>query len=367
MCTPNNPSLLALYQWYQRRVRGCFLLIRHLCLCELLLFERMEAKSLELPISWLTSGDVKERPLASLEALLGMTVFYIVIISIISFFMRHRRAQEKEIITLTRQINKLNEEITKTEDEGIKTEEEEQKKIQLESLEQQLRGKKKVYKPFNINFITIPHNFIMCVYSLYCFVGVTIVLYGNLKKLNFNVYSMFCDATGIAQEGMDYWVYTFYLSKFVEYLDTVFLLIKAKPVIPPENSQYLLHIYHHAITAAIVWSTIFFPFTTSWTGPFTNSFVHIIMYGYYFLTELNSIDRTLGGKFITPIQIVQFMLCMSSVIYEMFQTGCETNFPVTIFLLANYLIFFVFFVKVWVDKRKDRHRVRRTEKKKKAE
>jgi len=162
---------------------------------------------------------------------------------------------------------------------------------------------------------------------------------------------------------MSFWVYTFYLSKFVEYLDTVFLLLKAKPVMPPENSQYLLHIYHHAVTAAIVWASMHFHFSTAWTGPLTNAGVHTLMYGYYFLAEMDKIDRQLGGKFITPIQLVQFLFCLVMVIYEViFPETCGSHVGTLIFLVFNYVIFFALFVKIWIDKKTERRRAR-TEKK----
>jgi len=158
---------------------------------------------------------------------------------------------------------------------------------------------------------------------------------------------------------MEYWFYTFYLSKFVEYIDTIFLVIKAKGIMPPANSQYFLHIYHHAVTAGIVWCCLNFNFTVAWTGPFTNSFVHILMYGYYGLTEANMIDRRLGGKIITPIQLIQFAFCLILAAIELVMNvtsggGCGSNNYVILFMLFNYMIFFSFFVRVYTDKKKER-------------
>jgi len=219
------------------------------------------------------------------------------------------------------------------------------------------------YKPLNISSITIPHNLFMCIYSFYAWIGVFMVLFQNLKKENFNLSLLICDPNHKIMEGMSFWVYTFYLSKFVEYLDTVFLLLKAKPVMPPENSQYLLHIYHHAVTAAIVWASMHFHFSTAWTGPLTNAGVHTLMYGYYFLAEMDKIDRQLGGKFITPIQLVQFLFCLVMVIYEViFPETCGSHVGTLIFLVFNYVIFFALFVKIWIDKKTERRRAR-TEKK----
>jgi len=171
--------------------------------------------------------------------------------------------------------------------------------------------------------------------------------------------TLLCDPERVQQKDMDYWFYTFYLSKFVEYIDTVFLIIKAKGIMPPANSQYFLHIYHHAVTAAIVWACMHYQFSTSWTGPLTNAFVHILMYGYYFLAEANLIDRRLGGKFITPIQLIQFIFCLALAIIETIWNvatngGCKSDYSVIIFMFVNYAIFFVFFVKVYVDKKNER-------------
>jgi len=203
---------------------------------------------------------------------------------------------------------------------------------------------------------------------LYEFVGVFLVLLNFLGRVNYDISPLFCDENLVISEVLNYWTYIFYLSKFVEYFDTVYLIIKAKPVVPPDNSQYLLHIYHHAVTAAIVWMCIHFHFSSSWTGPLTNSFVHILMYGYYFLAEMNKIDRNLGGKFITPIQIVQFLFCLTVAIIEgvwNFTSGgkCHTHFGAYMFLFVNYIIFFAFFVKIFADKKNERIRNTKIEKK----
>jgi len=282
--------------------------------------------------------------------------------------MRGRRAKEKDLSNQALQLKRLSEEIKKLESENGSAVSEVlvEKRNKYAALSQKNNQDKAAYKPFNINFITIPHNLIMCIYSLYTFIGTSLVLLQNLKKVDYDFYYLVCDPDEVMYKGIDFWVYTFYLSKYVEYLDTFFLLLKAKPVMPPENSQYLLHIYHHAITAAIVWGTIFFHFSTSWTGPWTNSFVHTLMYGYYFLAELNKIDRSLGGKFITPIQLIQFMFCLSLGFYELSQSpSCGTDVPVFVFMLLNYIIFFGFFVKIWLDKKRERIQVRRPNEEKK--
>jgi len=83
------------------------------------------------------------------------------------------------------------------------------------------------------------------------------------------------------------------------------------------------------------------------------------MYGYYFLVELNIIDRRLGGKFITPIQLAQFILCLLFGTYEsLFPNHCNNvGYFIPVWLWVNYTIFFIFFVKIFIDKRSERSRV----------
>jgi len=303
-----------------------------------------------------------QRPLESFESLIGMTVLYIVGIAIISFFMKDRRQTEYHLKEQGEKLKRANEEVEQLRKKNIDNSQSVEISFlmdSVQSLTKKHQEEKAKYKPLNINPITIPHNFIMCIYSFYAWIGIWLVLYQNLKKENFNLSLLICDPNHKIMEGLSFWTYTFYLSKFVEYLDTVFLLLKAKPVMPPENSQYLLHIYHHAITAAIVWVTIHFHFSTAWTGPLTNAGVHTLMYGYYFLAEMDKIDRTWGGKFITPIQLVQFLFCLLMVIYEViFPEVCGSHVGTLLFLVGNYVIFFTLFVKIWLDKKRERRRAR---------
>jgi len=302
------------------------------------------AESLKLSTPWL-HGD--KRPLYDFNGLAIMTTFYLVLISVLSFLMRHRRATENKLAKQAIELKKLQKESQTNAN----------LKEKYEALTKEYNAAAANYKPFNINFITMPHNIIMCLYSLYAFVGVVAQMIENNKTTSLS--TLFCDPNKEQQRGMDYWIYTFYLSKFVEYIDTVFLIIKAKGIMPPANSQYFLHIYHHAVTAAIVWSCMHFQFSTTWTGPLTNSFVHVLMYGYYFLAEANLIDRRLGGKFITPVQLIQFIFCVvcagiEAVWNSSTNGSCKSDYRVIIFMFVNYAIFFTFFVKVYVDKKNER-------------
>jgi hypothetical protein len=83
------------------------------------------------------------------------------------------------------------------------------------------------------------------------------------------------------------------------------------------------------------------------------------MYGYYALAELGLINTAWGGKFITPIQLVQFVMCIAGVAYEtIFYEKCGSSQAAVYWLNFTYLIFLIFFVKVYVDKARYRKTLR---------
>jgi len=217
---------------------------------------------------------------------------------------------------------------------------------------QYMKGK----KPYNTLWLTSPQNLIMCIYSLYAFLGMAETLWKNWVVHGSDPFTIICDPNHHMMQNMDYWMYTFYLSKYFEYFDTIVLVLKGKNLIPPDSAGYFLHIYHHSVTANIVWIGWRREFTVAWVGPVTNTFVHFFMYGYYFLVELNLIDRKYGGKYITPIQLVQFILCLSSSIYEsVYPSQCNNlDYKVIVWLWFNYIIFFVFFIKIFFQKSSER-------------
>lgn len=216
-------------------------------------------------------------------------------------------------------------------------------------------------KPFETLWLTVPQNAFMCLYSLYAFLGMFETLWKNWSAHGRPWFMIICDPKQDMMVNMDFWMYTFFLSKFVEYIDSFVLVLKGKSLIPPDSAGYLLHVYHHSITANIVWIGWRREFTVAWVGPATNTFVHFFMYGYYLLVELKLIDRKYGGKFITPIQLCQFVLCLSLSVYEsIFPSQCNSLEPhIIAWLWFNYVIFFLFFIKIFFQKSSERSGPRR--------
>ncbi|KAF2828179.1 hypothetical protein CC86DRAFT_369302 [Ophiobolus disseminans] len=109
------------------------------------------------------------------------------------------------------------------------------------------------------------------------------------------------DVGRIWNEGLAFWGWWFYLSKFYEVLDTAIILAKGK-------RSTTLQKYHHAGAMLSMWAGMRFMAPPIWMFVLVNSGIHAMMYTYYTVSALgyrvpNAVKRTL-----TTLQITQFLV-----------------------------------------------------------
>ena len=74
----------------------------------------------------------------------------------------------------------------------------------------------------------------------------------------------------------------FYLSKLVEYCDTLFFILRKK-----FHNVNFVHVYHHASANVYIWGVAtFVPTGTAFVPCFCNAVVHVAIYSYYLLSSL---------------------------------------------------------------------------------
>ena len=132
-------------------------------------------------------------------------------------------------------------------------------------------------------------------------------------------------------------VYTFLYSKYIEWFDTLFLVLSNRKI---SWLQYT----HHMSTAILVYLNIY-PFISPFISVFIilNCFVHILMY-WYFAYPKGYLRK--WRSYITKLQIIQHILCLITIISVNFISNCSQNIYGLIlgfFLYSVYLIFFLHF------------------------
>jgi len=201
--------------------------------------------------------------------------------------------------------------------------------------------------PYKLKGFAAAHNLILSAWSLLMF-GFTSYYIASVI-IKDSLYGAVCDPTNQLSKGPQmFWYYIFYLSKYYEFLDTLIQLLRKKQPI-------FLHTYHHVITLWLVWVTISMDFAIQWADITANAFVHIVMYYYYFLSE---VGIQVGWKrYITKIQIVQFVWDISTHfvwLYYKQTTGCSGS--MFVFYFGNFVIgsFLLLFIKFYFDAYKNR-------------
>ncbi|ROT35863.1 hypothetical protein SODALDRAFT_381147 [Sodiomyces alkalinus F11] len=102
-------------------------------------------------------------------------------------------------------------------------------------------------------------------------------------------------------EGLAFYGWIFYLSKFYEVLDTFVILAKGK-------LSSTLQTYHHAGAMMCMWAGMRYMSAPIWIFVLVNSFIHALMYTYYTLTAFNVRVPTPIKRSLTTMQIMQFVL-----------------------------------------------------------
>jgi elongation of very long chain fatty acids protein 4 len=151
-------------------------------------------------------------------------------------------------------------------------------------------------KSWNVEGYMLMYNAFQFVFNTWVVICVLMEMYRRGLGFAGNKYVL-----GDREEGwLGFLIYAHYQNKFVETMDTVFMVVRKK-----RDQVSTLHIWHHSIMTwcwlMVLWVN---PGGDAFLGVLMNSFVHSVMYSYYFLSSLKV--SCPWKKYVTKLQLTQF-------------------------------------------------------------
>jgi hypothetical protein len=152
--------------------------------------------------------------------------------------------------------------------------------------------------PIKLDIYLSIHNFILLLLSVIMFFGILNVVIKIYIENDF--FELYCGSSFENNQSLLFWCYIFYLSKYYELLDTMFLILRKRKLT-------ILHVWHHFSVLYLCWFSQNERMMFAWISAILNCFVHIIMYYYYFLHSISK-KNIWWRKYLTLMQIIQFII-----------------------------------------------------------
>jgi len=195
----------------------------------------------------------------------------------------------------------------------------------------------------SLKWTLVLHNLFLCVASGFLAVLMFCKILAFHQSENLPWFEVLCGLTFGQQRGLmtllHYWNH---LLKYYELVDTLFLVLKKKPI-------NFLHAYHHPATLVLTWTQITDAIGIQWMVIWLNLCVHTVMYFYYGLAAMNI--QMPFKQLVTVFQIVQFLLDLlacyigyANVLLGYYRcVGTSRAGFVGCFILTSYLYLFLDF------------------------
>ncbi|CAI9103893.1 OLC1v1002478C1 [Oldenlandia corymbosa var. corymbosa] len=159
------------------------------------------------------------------------------------------------------------------------------------------------FRPATLRFITAVHSLFLCILSVIMAAGCILSTLHHIQmRGNDWTWAVCFPADRTPPRGPTFfWAQIFYLSKLLEFIDTLLILLSSSR----SRRLSFLHVYHHTVVVIMCYLWLSTSQTLFPVGLVTNASVHIVMYAYYMLSALGIRPR--WKRFVTNFQIFQFV------------------------------------------------------------
>eukprot|EP00727_Mastigamoeba_balamuthi_P004735 m51a1_g1426 hypothetical protein (254) ;mRNA; r:68145-69593 len=200
------------------------------------------------------------------------------------------------------------------------------------------------FGPVRPRFLLALHNAVLCAFSALI---VALFLVSAWRTSYTTPTELVCDSKGELFQGLSRaTMLAFAWSKVWEFVDTAFLVLG-------RSRLRFLHVYHHAVTMVFGWVVLSDRYAPSFFFALVNAFVHTPMYYYYALAAYGK--SVWWKKYLTTIQITQFVLCIALAVYHglsSYQGACgarEVTTRSAVWTSVCYTSFLVLFVQLYIE------------------
>ncbi|XP_021000464.1 very long chain fatty acid elongase 4-like isoform X1 [Parasteatoda tepidariorum] len=209
----------------------------------------------------------------------------------------------------------------------------------------------KPLKPFKLNGLLIAFNVTIVLWNAYLSFSFFRHLYDVVKE------GRLCSVNASTDEysnNMYRIIWSYYMSKYVDLLDTCFFVLRKK-----QRQVSFLHVFHHSSIIIIAWGVIGTKSAAHYScvAAGLNSFVHVCTYSYYALSACGDKMQDIINskkKYLTFLQVLQFWIILAYIMWSKL-SGCEVinawNMVIIVFLFILMLLFADFYSKNYRKKK----------------
>jgi len=153
-------------------------------------------------------------------------------------------------------------------------------------------------------------------------------------------FRLVCNVHDLAEDGLAFISHCFYLSKGLDFADTMFMIIKGN-----WRQVSFLHVYHHFSIFLFYWLNSQCNYDgDAFFSIVANGSIHFVMYGYYLATAFNVHIPIFIKKAITNAQLTQFCCMESQGVALLVMEGCGSPRRVTILYMVYISTMLVLFM-----------------------